>query len=110
MRVQQTKRTGWYLRVLTPGEVAAGDELILESRPEQPIHSSRRLTRTGMASSTRRCAEELLQSPQLSEGWKEMLRRPAGAAGEWRLRRPLITGGLEVGMPASCRGPILEIR
>lgn len=32
-RVQVSGRTGWYLRVLVPGEVAAGDQLLLVARP-----------------------------------------------------------------------------
>jgi len=32
-RVQDSGRTGWYLRVLAPGEVAAGDRLVLTARP-----------------------------------------------------------------------------
>ncbi|WP_058196433.1 MOSC domain-containing protein [Xanthomonas translucens] len=32
-RVQESGRTGWYYRVLQPGEVAAGDRLVLLERP-----------------------------------------------------------------------------
>jgi MOSC domain-containing protein YiiM len=32
-RVQRTRRTGWYLRVLVEGHVAAGDEIVLLERP-----------------------------------------------------------------------------
>lgn len=32
-RVQASGRTGWYLRVLEPGPVAAGDAIVLEARP-----------------------------------------------------------------------------
>jgi len=32
-RVQDTGRTGWYYRVLAPGQVAAGDLLVLQARP-----------------------------------------------------------------------------
>ncbi|PPT53507.1 MOSC domain-containing protein [Xanthomonas arboricola] len=32
-RVQDTGRTGWYYRVLQPGDVAAGDTLTLQQRP-----------------------------------------------------------------------------
>ncbi|HEX9935628.1 MAG TPA: MOSC domain-containing protein [Longimicrobium sp.] len=32
-RVQRTRRTGWYLRVLLEGHVAAGDEVVLLDRP-----------------------------------------------------------------------------
>lgn len=33
LRVQRTGRTGWYYRVIEPGMVAAGDELVLVDRP-----------------------------------------------------------------------------
>lgn len=32
-RVQRTRRTGWYLRVLLEGHVAAGDDVVLLDRP-----------------------------------------------------------------------------
>lgn len=32
-RVQRTRRTGWYLRVLLEGHVTAGDEIVLLDRP-----------------------------------------------------------------------------
>ena len=32
-QVQQTLRAGWYLRVLQPGEISAGDKIDLEARP-----------------------------------------------------------------------------
>lgn len=32
-RVQDSGRTGWYLRVLVPGQVAAGDRMVLTARP-----------------------------------------------------------------------------
>ncbi len=72
-RVQETRRTGWYLRVLTPGEVAAGDELRLESRPAQP-HTIEALNENWHGDFDPNYAEELLRSPELAEGWKEMLR------------------------------------
>lgn len=37
-RVQDSGRVGWYLRVETPGEVAAGDPIVLVERP-YPSHS-----------------------------------------------------------------------
>lgn len=73
-RVVETRRTGWYLRVLTPGEVAAGDELILVSRPERP-HSVAAVNDLWHGSLDAALAKELLDSPELAEGWKEMLRK-----------------------------------
>lgn len=72
-RVRETKRTGWYLRVLTPGELAAGDELVLESRPDRPI-TLEALNENWHGEFDPAFAEALLLSPELAEGWKEMLR------------------------------------
>ncbi len=33
LRVQSTRRTGWYFRVLEAGEIAAGDQIYLARRP-----------------------------------------------------------------------------
>lgn len=72
-RVVETRRTGWYLRVLTPGEVGAGDELILESRPER-AYTIAVLNENWHGEFDPVLASELLLSPELAEGWKEMLR------------------------------------
>lgn len=72
-RSAETKRTGWYLRVLTPGEVSAGDELILESRPVGS-YTIEALNEGWHGRLNRAFVEELLASPEVSEGWKEMLR------------------------------------
>ncbi len=72
-RVRKTRRTGWYLRVLTPGEVAAGDELILESRPEH-AHTLEALNVNWHGKYDRASTEELLAAPEVEEEWKEMLR------------------------------------
>lgn len=44
-RVEQTGRTGWYLRVLTEGTVQAGNDVILLDRPH-PTWTVARATRT----------------------------------------------------------------
>ncbi len=72
-RVRETQRTGWYLRVLTPGEVAPGDELALEFRPARPF-TVEALNQNWHGEFDPAFAEELLLSPELAEGWKEMLR------------------------------------
>lgn len=72
-RVQETQRTGWYLRVLTPGEVRPGDELILEARPED-AHTLAALNTNWHGPFDRAATEELLRAPEMEEGWKEMLR------------------------------------
>lgn len=72
-RVRETRRTGWYLRVLTPGEVGAGDELMLESRPAHP-YSIATVNENWHGEFDPALAQELLLSPELAEGWKDMLR------------------------------------
>ncbi len=73
-RVVETRRTGWYLRVLTPGEVTAGDELILVSRPERP-YSVAAVNELWHGSLDAALAQDLLAAPELAEGWKDMLRK-----------------------------------
>jgi MOSC domain-containing protein YiiM len=72
-RANETQRTGWYLRVLTPGEVRAGDELVLLSRPERS-YTVAQVNENFHGRFDPAFAEELLLSPELAEGWKEMLR------------------------------------
>jgi len=72
-RVAEARRTGWYLRVLTPGEVAAGDELVLESRPAK-AYTLESVNDNWHREFEVAFAEELLLSAELAEGWKEMLR------------------------------------
>lgn len=73
-RSNEAQRTGWYLRVLTPGEVSAGDELILLSRPER-AYSVAQVNENFHGRFDPAFAEELLLSAELAEGWKEMLRK-----------------------------------
>jgi MOSC domain-containing protein YiiM len=75
-RVQQTGRTGCYQRVLTEGQLTAGDDVILLQRhhTEWSIARANRV----MYAKPRRAAEEeaLLQCPALSEAWRaELLSR-----------------------------------
>ncbi|MBA2565353.1 MAG: MOSC domain-containing protein [Gemmatimonadetes bacterium] len=85
LRVVQTGRTGWYLRVLAAGPVAAGDLLRLEERP-LPGWSVARVarvagvTRDGEPSGLTDLAREralLAASPLLSPTWRERLGRSA---------------------------------
>lgn len=75
-RVRKHRRTGWYLRVVEPGEVTAGDELVLLSRPER-AYTIAQVNESWHGKLDPAFIEELMQSPELAEGWKEMLR--------WRL-------------------------
>ena len=73
-RSVKTQRTGWYLRVLTPGEVGQGDELALVSRPER-AYSVAAVNENWHGDFDPAFAEELLLSAELAEGWKQMLRK-----------------------------------
>lgn len=80
--VMATGKSGWYVRVLTPGTVQAGDALILESRPEHGLtvdDANRALL--GEALETELIAQ-LLELPELAAVWKRGLRRRLGRAEE----------------------------
>src|SRR5690606_22290800 len=81
-RVQQTRRTGWYLRVVEPGSVAAGDEILLLARP----HASWSLLRL-MAL--------LYGRPTGPEGLREALELPLVPSWRALVERRLATGMIE---------------
>ena len=68
-----TMRTGFYLRVLTPGIVQVGAELVLEARP-QPNLTIHRLNVDIHHQSDPAFETYLLDVPELSAGWKRILR------------------------------------
>ncbi|WP_170347415.1 MOSC domain-containing protein [Ruegeria atlantica] len=74
---QKTGRTGWYYRVLEPGDVGAGDRIILAERPN-PDWSVLAVTRARL---TRRIlpedAEVLSQMEELAAGWRRAFSRMA---------------------------------
>ncbi len=71
-RTKETMRTGFYLRVLTPGTVQAGDELKLEERmyPEQTIYHLNACVHQTFDPAF---AERSLAVPELAEGWKRII-------------------------------------
>jgi MOSC domain-containing protein YiiM len=73
VRVQQTRRTGWYLRVLQPGVVQAGQELRLIERPhpEFTIETANDI----LFAKPRDAAADLRLAAckHLSDAWKENL-------------------------------------
>ncbi|MDQ2801113.1 MAG: MOSC domain-containing protein [Armatimonadota bacterium] len=71
-------RTGWYLRVLEPGEVGAGDMLALIERP-LPLWSVARVNQAMyVEKNDADMAEELSQLALLAEAWRRPFRRRAG--------------------------------
>lgn len=91
MRVQASGRTGWYYRVLQPGQVSAGDELRVSVRPHphwtlqrlMAVLHTRELDEAilgeclslPLTPSWRRLVEHRLQRRQ-SEDWASRLRGP----------------------------------
>jgi MOSC domain-containing protein YiiM len=69
-RVAQTGRTGWYLRVLRPGNIAAGAELELLQRPH-PDWSVARANDVMFGREVDRMAVvELMNLAELADAWK----------------------------------------
>jgi MOSC domain-containing protein YiiM len=71
-QVVKTRRTGWYYRVLEPGEVRAGDRLELVERPypEWPLASLFALLIGGEAKDRPADLRALRDVPVLAETWK----------------------------------------
>lgn len=75
LRVQETGRTGWYLRVLQEGTIEAGLPLELHERPH-PTWTVLRANRVmHVDKSDLRLAAELAELPQLAPHWKATLLR-----------------------------------
>lgn len=70
-RIMETLRTGFYLRVLTPGRVQVGDQWILEKRP-QPDLTVHRINECCHQTFDSTFAQQLLEVPELAEGWKRI--------------------------------------
>jgi MOSC domain-containing protein YiiM len=80
--VMATGKSGWYVRVLTPGIVQAGDSLVLESRPEHRLtvdDANRALLGEELDLPL---IEQLLDLPELAAVWKRGLRRRLGRVKE----------------------------
>lgn len=67
--VQQSGRTGFYLRVLQAGAVQAGDDVVLLHRAE-PAVSIAEANRTMYAHPQRDAVERLLAVAELSDAWR----------------------------------------
>ena len=76
--VSGSGRTGYYLRVLEPGEVGAGDTLTLTERPlpEWPVARINQAMYVDKADAD--LAAELSRLPLLAEAWRRPFRRRAG--------------------------------
>jgi MOSC domain-containing protein YiiM len=72
-RVIETGRSGWYLRVLEPGEVGAGDDVELVDRPNPDWSVARAARIMHRMERDPRAAGQLAALPQLSSAWRETL-------------------------------------
>ncbi len=73
--VQQTRRTGWYWRVLRTGRMEVGDAMVLVARPE-PAWSLDRVLRTLYVNTLDLEALEVLANMRaLADGWRNLARR-----------------------------------
>lgn len=91
-RVQDTGRTGWYCRVLQPGPVSSGDELLLIDRVA-PGWTLRRLWRAMYVDRLNRAELEAIAALEvLAEGWRRYAQRrlDSGRVEDWR---PRLEGG-----------------
>ncbi len=80
--VMATGKSGWYLRVLTPGVVEVGDRLERESRPDHGVTVAD--ANQGLLGKEVNVVliEHLLEIPELAAVWKRGLRRRLGSAEE----------------------------
>jgi MOSC domain-containing protein YiiM len=78
LEVQTRGLTGYYLRVLEPGDVGAGDELTLTERPLPEWTVMRVNQAMYIEKSDIELAEELSHLTLLAEAWRRPFRRRAG--------------------------------
>ncbi len=74
----QTGRTGFYLRVLTEGEVGAGDILTLQERPLPEWSIAHLNTALYVDKNNAERDQHLSRLPLLAEAWRRTFRRRAG--------------------------------
>jgi MOSC domain-containing protein YiiM len=79
-RTRETLRTGFYLRVLTPGAVQVGDAWRLEDRPREGM-TLRVINFCAYHQFDPILAHRLVDAPELAASWRRLFRRKlAGAA------------------------------
>ena len=90
VRVQQTRRTGWYYRVLREGTIEAGQTISLEERsfPTWTVSAANEVMYGKAADPV--ALRELASCPLLSQSWRETLARRVD-----RKRPPKPTGQSE---------------
>ena len=78
LEVSGSGKTGYYLRVLEPGEVGAGDALILTERPQPAWTVARVNAAMYVEKADADLAAALSCLPHLAEAWRRPFRRRAG--------------------------------
>jgi len=88
LRVQEAARTGWFYRVIRPGRISAGDELVLLERPHPTWSLMRLLTVMYRHPLDHRELEEMASLQELTESWREIARRrlATGRVESWKSR------------------------
>lgn len=76
--VQDTGRTGFYLRVLRPGPIAAGDDLVLVDRLPDAVSAAEANRVMNLDRDDPDGIRRLLASPELPASWREKLTRRLG--------------------------------
>ncbi|WP_200932099.1 MOSC domain-containing protein [Pseudorhodoferax sp. Leaf265] len=86
-RVQDSGRAGWYLRVVQPGQVQAGDSVLLLARPHANWSIARLLRLIAERSCVPAVLDEVLALP-LPPSWERLFRRrrEQGQAEDWAPR------------------------
>jgi MOSC domain-containing protein YiiM len=86
-RVQNTLRAGWYLRVEQPGEIQAGDTLVLLERPHASFSVAHLLTLIRDRTTDSGQLERVLHLP-LPPSWRRLFeqRLQAGQVEDWSRR------------------------
>lgn len=72
-RFQRSGRVGFYLRVLTEGDIAAGDGIELVDRDERSVSIAEFLRVYASKARSRSAVVRVLSSTGLSEGWRSYL-------------------------------------
>ncbi|MBP2312202.1 MOSC domain-containing protein [Azospirillum soli] len=87
-RVQTTGRTGWYYRVLEPGEIGAGDTLSLIERPHSDWSLTRLLHVLYVDTLNREALAQMAALPVLAQAWRTLAERrlERGAVEDWNGR------------------------
>ncbi|AWK87356.1 MOSC domain-containing protein [Azospirillum thermophilum] len=80
-RVQASGRTGWYYRVLEPGEISPGDRLVLVERAYADWPLSRLLHQLYVDTMNRGALAEMAALPVLAASWRTLAERRLARGG-----------------------------